>query len=116
MKQKPQFDYVEVDTRGDDQCKSKLQMAMGFDQPDDESAAATADHSILLTRWKRIVIFFGIILPILGMYQCHGWNEGMGSKNMKCYILNGPLGRGYAEFWYGFVLIGAFSGGIQGPP
>jgi hypothetical protein len=118
MMQKPQFDYVEVDTKGDnyhyDTTATDAEGVFEFDRSDATAAVAvgTTEESLLLTRWKRIVIFFGIILPILGMFQCHGWNEGFGAKNMKCYVLNGPLGRGYADFWYGFVLVGAFSGGI----
>ena len=55
----------------------------------------------------RLVFYFiGLVMPILGMMNCKGFNEG--SMTVKeCFIDNSLL-RSYADFYYGWVTISSF--------
>ena len=53
-----------------------------------------------------LFFLFGVILPILGMMNCSGWNEGSGTVS-KCLISGGFM-IGYANFYYGLMLLSAF--------
>ncbi len=57
-----------------------------------------------------VVTAIGILLPILAMLNCSGWNEGSGM--VKACVIDGPLFRSAANFAYGFVVISVFIGFI----
>ncbi len=58
------------------------------------------------TKIKLVIYFIGFILPILGMMNCQGWNEGSGVVS-DC-IIDCILFRSYADFYYGLLLISTF--------
>jgi uncharacterized membrane protein len=51
------------------------------------------------------VYFIAFVLPILGMMNCPGWNEGSGVQSC---IIDGNIFREYAELYYGLLLLSAF--------
>ena len=55
---------------------------------------------------KLAIYFVGIILPILAMYNCSGFNEG--SMAVDHCVVDHILIRKYASFWYGVVTISSF--------
>jgi hypothetical protein len=61
--------------------------------------------------WLLTVVFFGMILPILAMAQCSGFNEGS-MEVRSCHVIDTPWARSYASLCYGWLLVCAFSGGI----
>jgi hypothetical protein len=113
MAKSPQIYYAEVEG-GIDEFHSENETD-GFAQLEDAvdvTNAATADPRHLHRRWTWFVLFLGIVLPILGMLQCEGWNEGQMDENMKCRLFNGPLARSYANFCFFWLTMAAFSGGL----
>jgi hypothetical protein len=50
------------------------------------------------------------IIPILGMMNCSGWNEG--SMTVESCLIDAPLFRDYANLYYNFMLFSALMGGI----
>ena len=54
------------------------------------------------------ICFYGVILPILAMWQCSGWNEG--SMEVESCFIDTSVTRGFANFLYGIVLVSAFAG------
>lgn len=52
------------------------------------------------------IFFIAFILPILGMRNCSGWNEG--SMAVTSCTIDGNIFREYANFYYGLLLISAF--------
>lgn len=85
----------------------------------DTSSSSQAETAVLVLaqqpgvmwKWKAFVFFFGIVLPILGMLQCSGWNEA-GTGELSCHVIDTSFARSYADACYGWVLMFAFSGGI----
>ncbi|MGV7960883.1 hypothetical protein QPK13_07115 [Photorhabdus tasmaniensis] len=57
-----------------------------------------------------IIFFIIFILPVISMMNCHGWNEG--SMEVTECSINLWIVREYANFYYDFVLVGAFAMGI----
>lgn len=55
-----------------------------------------------------LVLLFGFALPILGMMNCSGWNEGSGAV-YSCLFLDSGFTRAYANFYYGLLLLSAFA-------
>ncbi len=65
-----------------------------------------------MNRSKKVTLgiyFFAFVLPILGMMNCSGWNEG--SMVVESCIIDGTIFRAYADFYYGWLLISAFMAG-----
>jgi len=52
------------------------------------------------------IYFIAFVLPILGMMNCSGWNEG--SMAVKSCVIDGNIFREYAEFYSGFLFISVF--------
>jgi len=55
---------------------------------------------------KIFVYFIGLVMPILAMLNCNGFDGG----NMKvshCFI-DSSLIRSYADFYFGWLLISSF--------
>jgi hypothetical protein len=61
------------------------------------------------SRLFTLVIFsLAFLLPILGMLNCSGWNEGTG--HVENCLIDAPFLRAYADFYYSFIVISAFVG------
>jgi len=56
---------------------------------------------------KRVIFFIAFVLPLLGMANCNGWNEG--TMTVKSCVIDGQLFRGYANVYYAFLLMSAFT-------
>jgi len=70
------------------------------------------NRNLLIRRvWGSIIVFLGIVVPILSLYNCPNCNEGTGIMG-DCRVFNGSLARGISDFSIGLVLMFAFSGGI----
>jgi len=54
-----------------------------------------------------VVLFITVVLPILGMVNCNGWNEGS-MKASACLIEN-PFLVSYASFYYGWIFLSIFT-------
>ena len=63
----------------------------------------TMDRGVTIS----LFFLFGVILPILGMMNCSGWNEGSGT--VASCLIGGGFMAVYANFYYGFMLISAFA-------
>jgi hypothetical protein len=62
-----------------------------------------------MNRSKKITLsiyFIAFALPILGMMNCSGWDEG--SMTVESCMIDGAIFRAYADFYYGWLLISAF--------
>jgi uncharacterized membrane protein len=57
-----------------------------------------------------ILYFIAFVLPILGIKNCPGWNEG--SMAVHSCIIDGNIFREYADLYYAFLLLSAFLMGI----
>jgi hypothetical protein len=62
------------------------------------------------TRAMWLVFGSCVVLPILAMINCEGWNEGSGTCT-ACFI-DIPFLRGVAESLYGWLLLSAFTLGL----
>lgn len=51
-----------------------------------------------------VVVLF--VLPILAMASCEDWNAG--SMQSEACIINLPLVRSYADFYYALMLFSSF--------
>lgn len=60
-------------------------------------------------KWRYFLYFIVFVLPILALMNCEG-NEGSGIHS--CYIFNCESMRWYAEAYFMFVLLSAFTAGI----
>jgi len=56
------------------------------------------------------IYFIALVLPIIGMMNCSGFDEG--SMVVKSCVVDGSIFRAYASFYYGWLLIFAFAGFI----
>ncbi len=54
-----------------------------------------------------IIYFVAFVLPILGMMNCSGWDEG--SMTVSSCIIDGIICRGYANFYYALLLFSSFA-------
>lgn len=52
------------------------------------------------------IYFIGLILPILGVLNCSGWDEGS-MQVQSCYI-DSEFIRSYANFYYALLIYSAF--------
>jgi hypothetical protein len=59
---------------------------------------------ILITRLFLYFLLF--VVPIFGIMNCDGWNEG--SMSVKNCLIDGDIFRAYANFYYDLILISAF--------
>lgn len=61
---------------------------------------------------RAMLLVFGscVLLPILAMLNCRGWNEASGTCT-SCFI-DTPFLRGVAESLYGWLLLSAFTLGL----
>jgi hypothetical protein len=55
-----------------------------------------------------IVLFVGCVLPMIGMLNCSGWNEG--SMHSTDCLIDTSWTRAYADWYYGFILFSVFLG------
>lgn len=60
---------------------------------------------------KKVLIvitafFIGIVLPILGMYNCSGFNTG--TMSVQSCIIDNALLRSYANFYSGWVIMSSY--------
>ena len=55
-----------------------------------------------------VVLLIAFALPALGMENCSGYDEG--SMQIESCVIDSPATRAYAEFYYGLVLLTAFTG------
>ena len=53
-----------------------------------------------------ILLFIGLILPILGMYNCSGFNSG--NMSVQSCIIDNTVLRKYADFYYGLITISSY--------
>jgi hypothetical protein len=58
------------------------------------------------TIFALAIYFIAFALPIIGMMNCSGWNEG--SMAVKSCAVDSPFLRSYANFYYGWLLLSAF--------
>jgi hypothetical protein len=58
----------------------------------------------ILFRLPFYALFF--ILPILGMMNCEGWNEGSGTA--KSCLIDAPILHSYADIYYLLITMSAF--------
>lgn len=59
------------------------------------------------TNIKIVILFIGLVLPVLGMLNCSGFNEGSGS--VRSCIIDCTFLREYANFYFGWLVISAFA-------
>jgi len=59
----------------------------------------------IIFRISLYSVFF--ILPVLGMLNCDGWNEGTGAVT-SC-VIDGSFFRSYANFYFSFITISSFT-------
>jgi len=57
-----------------------------------------------------LVFSLCVLLPILAMLNCEGWNEGSGT--CTACLIDTPFLRGVAESLYGWLLLSAFTLGL----
>jgi len=55
---------------------------------------------------KLVILFIGLVMPILGMLNCKGFNEGS-MKVKECFFDN-ELFKSYASFYFGWITISSF--------
>ena len=54
------------------------------------------------------VLFIAFVLPFIGMKNCSGYDEG--SMQVESCVIESPVLKNYAEFYYDLVLLTAFTG------
>lgn len=55
----------------------------------------------------RIFVYFvGLVLPLLAMLNCEGFNEG--SMAVKSCVIDSELVKAYASFYFGWITISSF--------
>jgi len=55
---------------------------------------------------KIAFYFIGLVMPVLGMMNCKGFNEG--SMTVRECFIDHSLLRSYADFFYGWMTISSF--------
>ena len=53
-----------------------------------------------------IILFIGLVLPILGLYNCSGFNSG--NMSVQSCIIDNNFSRQYADFYYGLITISSY--------
>jgi len=52
------------------------------------------------------IYFVGLVLPVLAMLNCSGWDEG--SMQVQSCVIDSDFIRAYANFYYALLLFSAF--------
>lgn len=82
------------------------------EQDDDDDSSQDRNDELMIRRHGRtitsLVCLFGVLIPLAGMMQCQGWNEG--SMEVQSCLIDTSFTREYANALYGVAVLFPFYG------